>query len=194
MGHDHLVHRERSVKERGRVALSAESRKGEHSLFKSNRSLKVLASLLLMAVVITFAPIGVFSNEAEAANRFANRYSVVRTARKYMGRPYIFGANGPRSFDCSGFTRYVYRLHGYYIPRTAAAQSRVGKFVSSGNWRYGDLIFFRNTYKRGISHVGIYAGNNRIIHAWPRSGVTVHNFRTYSYLRTRYAGARRILK
>lgn len=163
-------------------------------LLKTNRGLKVLASLLLAAVVITFAPFDLLTNKAEGATRFANRYSVVTTARKYMGRPYIFGANGPRSFDCSGFTRYVYRLHGYYIPRTAASQSRVGTAVAKGNWRYGDLIFFRNTYKAGISHVGIYAGNKRIVHAWPRTGVTVHNFTTYRYLATRYAGARRILK
>ncbi len=164
-------------------------------LFKNKRGLvKVLASLLLMAAVITFIPFASTTNEAEAATRFSNRYSVVQTARKYMGRRYVFGATGPRTFDCSGFTRYVYRLHGYYIPRTAASQSRVGKFVAKGNWRYGDLIFFRNTYKKGISHVGIYAGNGRIVHAWPRSGVTVHNFTTYRYLASRYAGARRVLK
>lgn len=164
-------------------------------LFKTKRGLvKLLASMLVVVAVVTLVPFAAAPEEAEAATRFSNRYSVVETARKYMGRPYVFGANGPRSFDCSGFTRYVYRLHGYYIPRTAASQSRVGTFVAKGNWRYGDLIFFRNTYKKGISHVGIYAGNGRIIHAWPRSGVTVHNFTTYRYLATRYAGARRILK
>ncbi len=163
-------------------------------LFKTKRGPKVLASLLLAAVVITFAPFNLLTDQAEAATRFSNRYSVVTTARKYIGRPYVFGANGPKSFDCSGFTRYVYRLHGYYIPRTAASQSRAGTAVAKGQWRYGDLIFFRNTYKAGISHVGIYAGNNRIVHAWPRTGVTVHNFTTYKYLSSRYAGARRILK
>ncbi len=163
-------------------------------LLKSVRGLKLLASLLLVAVVVTFAPFDLLTNETEAATSYTNRYSVVATARKYLGRPYVFGASGPKYFDCSGFTRYVYRLHGYYIPRTAASQARAGKAVAKGNWRYGDLILFRNTYKAGISHVGIYAGNKRIIHAWPRTGVTVQNFTTYRYLNSRYAGARRILK
>lgn len=151
--------------------------------------------MLLLAILITVAPFELLVNKGEAATRFSDRYSVVTTARRYLRRPYVFGATGPRTFDCSGFTRYVYRLHGYYIPRTAASQSRVGRSVTSKrNLRYGDLLFFRNTYKAGISHVGIYAGNNRIIHAWPRSGVTVHNLNTYTYLKVRYAGARRILR
>lgn len=161
---------------------------------KLRRGCKILAAFLLLAVTVTLLPIDSWHNQAEAATSYSNRYSIVRTARKYLGRPYVFGANGPRSFDCSGFVRYVYRLHGYYLPRTAASQSRVGKAVAKGNWRYGDIIYFRNTYKSGVSHVGIYAGNRRIIHAWPRKGVTTVNFTTYRYLASRYAGARRVLK
>ena len=163
-------------------------------LFRTGRGSRFLASLLLLTLALSFFAVSLLPNRALAATSLANRSSVLVTARKYLGRPYVFGATGPRSFDCSGFTRYVYRLHGYYIPRTAAAQSRVGKAVAKGNWKYGDLIFFRNTYKAGISHVGIYASNNRIVHAWPRTGVKVDNFTTYKYLAVRYAGARRILK
>ncbi len=150
------------------------------------------AVVLLLTVFATVAPTGLVK-QAEAATSFANRYSVVRTAYRYMGTPYVFGANGPRYFDCSSFVRYVYRQHGVYLPRTAASQSRYGRYVYKSQLRYGDLIFFRDTYKRGISHVGIYAGNNRMIHAWPRQGVTVHSL-SNSYLRAKYAGAKRVLR
>jgi cell wall-associated NlpC family hydrolase len=155
---------------------------------------KVVVLVLLLTVLATTAPLNLFSATAEAATSFSNRYSVVKTAYRYLGRPYVFGANGPQSFDCSSFVRYVFRLHGYYLPRTAAAQSTYGKYVKAYNWRYGDLIFFRNTYKKGISHVGLYAGNKKIVHAWPKKGVVVTNFVAYKYLNARYAGAKRILR
>lgn len=155
---------------------------------------RVLVMLLLLSVLATATPLSWFSGTAEAATSFSNRYSVVQTAYRYLGKPYVFGASGPKSFDCSGFVQYVFRLHGYYLPRTAAAQSTKGTYVKAYNWRYGDLIFFRNTYKKGISHVGIYAGNKKIIHAWPKKGVTTVNFVSYTYLSSRYAGARRILR
>ena len=105
----------------------------------------------------------------------------------------MFGATGPRSFDCSGFVRYVYRQHGIYLPRTAANQSRVGTSVSKRNLRQGDIVFFKNTYKAGISHVGIYVGNNRIIHAFPRKGVNVQSL-SNSYLKAKYALVKRVLR
>lgn len=155
----------------------------------TNLRTRVVVLLLMVTVLASFSPL--FLGTAQAAGTGTN---VVQTAYKYYGRPYVFGTAGPRYFDCSGFTRYVYRLYGYYLPHSAAAQSRYGAAVSKGNWKYGDLIFFRNTYKRGISHVGIYAGNNKIIHAWPKKGVITTNFVTYRYLAARYAGARRIIR
>lgn len=150
---------------------------------------KVFAMLLLVAAVATFMP----AKEAFAATSYANRYSVVQTAYKYLGRPYVFGATGPTYFDCSGFTRYVYRQHGIYLPRTAAAQSTVGRYVYKSQLTYGDLVFFKNTYKYGISHVGIYVGNGKIIHAFPNRGVTVDRL-SNSYLTAKYAGAKRVLR
>jgi cell wall-associated NlpC family hydrolase len=155
---------------------------------------RAFVALLVVALAITFLPTGSWGATAQAATSYANRYSVVQTARKYMGRPYVFGAAGPRHFDCSGLTRYVFRLHGYYLPHSAASQARYGRSVPKYGWRYGDLIFFRNTYKYGISHVGIYAGNGRMVHAWPRGGVRVDSFTRISYFTRRYAGARRILR
>jgi cell wall-associated NlpC family hydrolase len=150
-------------------------------------SAKVCSIVLLLAFVFTMLP----SNSALAAT--SKRQTVVNTAYRYRGRPYVFGATGPRYFDCSGYVRYVFRQHGIYLPRTAAAQSRVGTTISKRNLVAGDLVFFKNTYKRGISHVGIYVGNNRIIHAFPRRGVTVDSL-SNSYLRAKYALSKRVLR
>ncbi|MGI6357155.1 MAG: C40 family peptidase [Bacillota bacterium] len=157
-----------------------------------NKRLNFPTRFALMALLVTLlfgsAPVLMQTVEAAPAGLGSK---VVTTAYRYRGRPYVFGARGPRYFDCSGFTRYVYRLHGYYLPHSAAAQSRLGQYVSKSNLRAGDLVFFRNTYKRGISHVGIYVGSGRMIHAWPRRGVIVTKFTSYRYFTSRYAGARR---
>lgn len=151
---------------------------------------KVLIVFMLLTMFTTLLPTALTSNVTEAA---ASGNTIVKTAYRYLGRPYVFGATGPRSFDCSGFVRYVYRQHGIYLPRTAASQSRVGTSVSKRNLRQGDIVFFKNTYKAGISHVGIYVGNNRIIHAFPRKGVNVQSL-SNSYLKAKYALAKRVLR
>lgn len=152
-------------------------------------STKLFSMTLLLAAVLAILPV----QPTQAATVTTQRRAVVSTAYKYRGRPYVFGATGPRTFDCSGYVRYVYRQHGVYLPRTAAAQSRVGTTISKSSLVAGDLVFFKNTYKRGISHVGIYVGNNRIIHAFPRRGVTVDSLFN-AYLRAKYACSKRVLR
>lgn len=153
---------------------------------------RIAVAFALVVVVATAVPGLQLQNTAEAATS-STGYRLYLSSRRYLGRPYVFGATGPRYFDCSGFTRYVYRLYGVYLPRTAAAQSTRGSYVSKSNLSYGDLIFFRNTYKPGISHVGLYAGNGRIIHAFPRRGVTIDSL-SNSYLRAKYAYSKRVLR
>ncbi|MGI6344200.1 MAG: C40 family peptidase [Bacillota bacterium] len=150
-----------------------------------------MLTCLAIALVVSLLP--AFTPTAEAATSFANRSAVIRTARRYLGRPYVFGANGPRYFDCSSFVRYVYRQHGIYLPRTAASQSRYGRAIPKSKLAAGDIVFFRNTYKRGISHVGIYIGSGRFIHAFPRRGVTVDSL-YQRYFTVKYAGAKRVLR
>ncbi len=113
---------------------------------------------------------------------------VVATAQRYIGTPYRFGGKSPRTgFDCSGFTRFVIWQHGRLIPVGAKNQFRRLRPVRVP--RPGDLVFFR-TRGRSISHVGIYVGGFRFLHA-PRSGrrVGYADIRT-KYWRKRYAGAR----
>ena len=97
--------------------------------------------------------------------------AAVRKAINYacskIGSPYVYGAEGPNSFDCSGLTQAAYRSAGVTLPRTAAEQSRAGTRVSASNRQAGDLIFFYGS--SNPSHVGIYIGSGMMIHA-PHSG------------------------
>lgn len=118
---------------------------------------------------------------------------VIAHARTHMGDPYKFGAEGPRYWDCSSFVQHVYRQAvGISLPRTSLYQSRRGTFVSKANLRPGDLVFFKNTWRAGVSHVGIYIGNQKMIHAWPGAGVTIGDM-SRPYFVSHYWGARRVL-
>ncbi|ROS23947.1 C40 family peptidase [Cellulomonas sp. PhB150] len=91
---------------------------------------------------------------------------VVTVAKKYVGTPYRSGASGPRAFDCSGFTSYVFKKAGVKsLPRTSSAQHHVGKTVSRKNAKPGDIIW-------SPGHVAIYLGGNKMIDA-PRPGKTI---------------------
>lgn len=85
---------------------------------------------------------------------------VVRVAAEERGEPYKYGADGPVSFDCSGFTKYVYAQFGIELPHNAAAQYRAVDHVAKADMRRGDLVFFHD--KDGIYHVGIYAGGKQM--------------------------------
>jgi cell wall-associated NlpC family hydrolase len=92
----------------------------------------------------------------------------IRVAKRYLGRRYVWGATGPSSFDCSGFTQYVMRKSkGVRLPRVSRKQAYYGKYVSRRNLRAGDLVFFDTSRRRRgyVNHVGIYIGNNKFIHA-----------------------------
>lgn len=116
---------------------------------------------------------------------------LVRTALSFRGTPYRRGASGRGAFDCSGFTSYLFRKAGSPLPRTAAAQYTRGGRVSKNELRPGDLVFFKNTYKRGVSHVGVYIGNGRFVHAASSGrGVRVDSLSS-AYYQNHWAGARR---
>jgi cell wall-associated NlpC family hydrolase len=104
--------------------------------------------------------------------------SVLAEATKHRGAPYLFGAAGPRRFDCSGFTLYVYRkTTGRKLPHKANLQQRYGKAVSKAKARPGDLVIIRRG-SYGI-HAGIYAGNGMMWSA-PRTGKTVTKQKIWS--------------
>lgn len=115
--------------------------------------------------------------------------AVVNKAYQYLGIRYVWGGSTPNGFDCSGLTQYVYRSQGVNIPRVASAQANVGSYVSIANAQAGDLLYFGNS---SITHVGIYIGNNKMIHA-PRPGKNVEIVDISWHVRNyRIVGARRI--
>lgn len=118
--------------------------------------------------------------------------AIISTAKKYIGVPYLWGGTTPSGFDCSGFVQFVFKAHGISLNRTCETQYKHGTYVSKSNLQPGDLVFFQNTYKAGISHVGIYIGNGQFIHASSSKGVVISNLSS-SYYVSHYYGARRIL-
>ena len=118
---------------------------------------------------------------------------IVQTAKQYLGRPYVYGATGPSAFDCSGFTSYVYRQHGYSLNRTAAGQNSNGVSVSRDNLKPGDLLLYTDRGMSGIGHVGIYIGDGKMIHAGNSSTGVIISDAFSGYYAARYVGARRIV-
>ena len=130
-------------------------------------------------------------NTSSSINRGVNKSSsqVANYAYNFLGRPYVYGANGPNAFDCSGFTSYVYRHFGVSLPRTASSQFSAGSAVSRNNLAPGDLVFFNTVGYLG--HVGLYIGGGDFIHAASSGRVKISSL-SEGYDRTRYAGARRV--
>ena len=143
--------------------------------------------LVILAVSVLFlSGCGTFSRPSGPG------YQVVKTAESYLGTPYRYGGKDPSGFDCSGLTYFVYREYGYELPRSAGDQTSAGRWVSKGDLKAGDLVFFK-TSEKGY-HVGIYAGNGYFIHA-PRTGKVVeYQSLDNRYYRKRYYTARRIIR
>ena len=122
------------------------------------------------------------------------RSEIVRTARRYIGVPYRWGGESPRTgFDCSGLTMVVYRLNGLDLPRSSRQQWKAGRPVRRSQLARGDLVFFATSGGSRVSHVGIYTGNGKFLHA-PRRGRKIQvSSLSNTYYRARYLGARSYL-
>ncbi|GGG26657.1 C40 family peptidase [Paenibacillus abyssi] len=127
---------------------------------------------------------------------------IIADARKYIGVPYKFGAgpyNQTKRFDCSSYTRFIYAKHGYNLPRTARAQAVKGTYVPRSKLRTGDLMYFyvpgRFKSNKKIGHVGIYMGNQKMIHSspLPEDGVQITNINK-AYWKKTYLYAKRLIK
>ena len=117
---------------------------------------------------------------------------VLSTVKAQVGKPYVYGAAGPNSFDCSGLTYYAYKKAGIYLNRTSRDQANNGKHVSKSNLKAGDLVFF-NSGTNSIKHVGMYVGNGKFIHS-PSPGKSVrYESLSTSYYVKGYVTARRII-
>lgn len=121
------------------------------------------------------------------------RSEIALLALAQLGVPYAMGGDSPqRGFDCSGLVAYVFqRASRVALPRTTYAQSRVGTSIGANELRPGDLVFY-NTLRRANSHVGIYLGEDRFVHAPSSGGVVRIEDMRQSYWSRRFNGARRV--
>lgn len=123
----------------------------------------------------------------------AIKEQIISNAKKHIGTPYLWGGNTPGGFDCSGFTQYIFKQSGITLPRTTTEQYQVGTAINKNDLQPGDLVFLANTYRSGISHVGIYIGSDKMIHASSSKGITISDLSS-SYYVQHYYGSRRIIK
>lgn len=138
------------------------------------------------------------TNNNESSSTKGNE--IVEYAKQYLNCPYVYGAAGPNSFDCSGFTMYVYQHFGVSLPHGATSQSYYGTEINASKselrskLKAGDLVFFLDypSYD-GIGHVGIYIGDGNFIHASSGTGycVKISTLLDGGYY-DRYTAARRI--
>lgn len=134
-------------------------------------------------------------NEVSAGASTGAGSDIVNYAYNFLGCPYVYGGSGPSSFDCSGFTAYVYKHFGYSLPHSAVTQMNYGVEVSMNDLKPGDLVFFLDYQTMdGVGHCGIYIGNGEFIHASSGSGYCVKTSTLLSgSYKTRYYTARRLV-
>ncbi|MCM1293206.1 MAG: NlpC/P60 family protein [Bacteroides sp.] len=126
---------------------------------------------------------------------------LTKFASTLLGRKYVWGAVGPKNFDCSGFTSYVFRQHGIDLPRTSRMQYNIGDKVEIPDLQPGDLVFFSSprTKKGVVGHVGIVHSvdkeNNSMtfIHASTKKGIAYQKFPDNGYYSRNYIGAKRVI-
>lgn len=117
-------------------------------------------------------------------------------AKKFLGKPYVWGATGPNCFDCSGFTQKVYRSVGINLPRVSRSQAKVGKLVTFDELQKGDMVFFDTSKaNRGrVNHVGIYLEDGKFIHASSgKKKVVITSFNKKKFYKEHFLWGRRVI-
>jgi cell wall-associated NlpC family hydrolase len=165
------------LEQQQRLAKAAEDAKAaKDAADKKNASAKAQLARFTQAEIAAMnasssgVPVGLECNDISVTAPNNTARKAINYACSKLGSPYVYGATGPSSFDCSGLTQAAYRAAGISIPRTAAQQSHVGTRVSVSNRQAGDLVFYYSS--SNPSHVGISIGNGMMIHA-PHTGDVV---------------------
>ncbi len=129
----------------------------------------------------------------EKADALQMQAALLRIAQNQLGTPYVYGGSNPGGFDCSGFVYYVYAKLGYSLNRCADTQMQDGTVVAREGLQIGDLVFFRDHGSPWLaSHVGIYAGDGKMIHASTGSGICYTDLDS-PYYASRFVCGRRII-
>ncbi|WP_152394203.1 C40 family peptidase [Paenibacillus guangzhouensis] len=142
---------------------------------------KVIISMLGAAMLFT----------AGTTSTYASSSNLTNEVDKVIGTPYLWGGTTKSGFDCSGFIQYIFDKFKLDLPRTSKTQATEGTKVDQANLRAGDLVFF-NTDGQGISHVGLFLGDNKFAHSSSSKGVTISSL-SESYYKNRYVTARRVV-
>ena len=140
----------------------------------------------------TFSFTDIFKSKTDKDSDKCQR--ITSLAKTKLGKKYVWGASGNKNtYDCSSFTKFVYKNIGIDIPRTSIRQSKFGKYVKRSELKKGDLIFFDTSKKRKgyVNHVGIYLGDNKFIHASSAKKKVVITSLDKNFYSNRYKGARR---
>jgi len=155
-------------------------------------------------MVEPFSPIRVQNQRASCETyplRYNNRMSTIKdvewSAKKLLGIKYVWGATGPYTYDCSGFTQKIFRDAGIKIPRVSRDQAKVGQYISFNNLKKGDMVFF-DTHKKQtgkVTHVGIYLGYGNFIHASSAAKkIVIFNFNKKTFYKKRFLWGRRVIQ
>lgn len=133
-------------------------------------------------------------SEKPSSGNTNKQASIVNLAYAQLGKPYVWGTEGPNSFDCSGLTTYIFKNGaGINLPRTSKQQSNFGTTISRDQLQPGDLIFSSTDGSGGVSHVGVYVGNGEMIHS-PKPGDVVQKSKiNTSYWNKAYLWAKRVI-
>lgn len=155
--------------------------------------IKLTSLLAIVAFTLTLSACG-SSPKYSSRENAASKHAVIKTAKNMLGVKYRYGGTSPsRGFDCSGLVQYSHKAAGIHLPRTTGLQYKAAKPISRRYLKAGDLVFFKTSVSRAVSHVGIYLGNNKFIHA-PSSGKRVKiSSMKEKYWRKRFTGAGRVL-
>ena len=127
---------------------------------------------------------------------FTKEDEILETAKEFLGVQYIWAANGPSAFDCSGYTKYVFKKNGITLPRYSGHQANVGTKIQYDELQKGDLVFFDTAkgFHGKVNHVGIYIGENRFIHASSaRKQVMITSFSQKKFYKNRFLHGQRII-
>jgi cell wall-associated NlpC family hydrolase len=157
--------------------------------------LKFLA--IATIAVLSFVALAPMASAHTADTLGAEKRHIRRRARSQIGAPYRYGGASPKGFDCSGFTRWVYKKHGASLPHNSFGQYRLAtrdgyrRVHKRKNLRIGDLVFHKTTGAK-VGHAGIYIGKGKFISSTSSSGVRVQSVRDPYYWGSRWVGGTRL--